>query len=165
MKIYIDADVFVSNIIGEESNHKGSKLFIKYILDNNFPKDVSFLTSRFTGVEIASAIFRRTNNEEKARATLYKLERPWKEKIDLLPIKPKTKVRIDDLVIKLVETALRYGTKFGDTIHANDIESYEIDFLVTWNLKDFEKLKRNIDRLDVLTPKQMLDKLKVIVNE
>ena len=92
MKIYIDSDVFVSNIIEDEDNHKESKKFIDFILSNDFPKDYSFLTSRFTGVEVASAIFRRTNNEEKARATLHKMERPWKDKITPLPLDPKTKI-------------------------------------------------------------------------
>ena len=46
--------------------------------------------------------------------------------------------------ILLMATALKYGTTFGDTIHANDVESYEVDYLVTWNTKDFKKIKKKI---------------------
>ena len=141
MKIYIDSNVFVSNICEDEDNHEQSKKFIEFILKNNFKKEVSFITSIFTEVEVASAVFRRAGNEEKAQATLYKIENPWKEKIILLPYDLDKKIKLDDLVVKLVETALRHGTTFGDTIHANDVESYEIDFLVTWNIKDFKKME------------------------
>lgn len=160
MKIYIDSNVFVSNICEDENNHRPSKEFIDFILNNKFSNDFVFLTSRFTEVEVASAIFRKTKNEEKARATLYKLERPWKEKFHLLPEKVNKKVNLDNLIIKLVETALRHGTSFGDSIHANDIESYNIDFLVTWNIKHFKNMVDKIKNLQVVTPTQMLNEIK-----
>lgn len=163
MKVYIDSNVFVSNVCDDEDNYKPSKEFIDFILNNNFPKEFVFLTSRFTEVEVASAIFRKTKNEERARATLHKLERPWKEKFLLLPKEPNKKINLDDLIVKLVETALRHGTRFGDTIHANDVESYDIDFLVTWNITDFEKMKDKIKTLQVVTPIQMLEELKKIL--
>lgn len=163
MKIYIDSNVFVSKICEDENNHKQSKEFIDFILNNEFPEDFLFLTSRFTEVEVASAIFRKTNNEEKARATLHKLERPWKEKFHLLPENPNKKINLDDLIIKLVETALRHGTPFADTIHANVVESYNIDFLVSWNIKDFKKMKDKIKTLQVVTPVQMLVELKRMI--
>ena len=97
----------------------------------------------------------KTKNEERARATLHKLERPWKEKFHLLPEDPDEKVKLDDMIIKLVETALKHGTKFGDTVHANVVESYDIDFLVTWNIKDFKKMQNKIKKLRVLNPKEM----------
>ena len=155
MKCYIDSNVFVSNICEDEDNHKVSKEFIEFILNNKLPEDIAFLTSRFTEVEVASAIFRKTKNEERARATLHKLERPWKEKFHLLPEDPDEKVKLDDMIIKLVETALKHGTKFGDTVHANVVESYDIDFLVTWNIKDFKKMQNKIKKLRVLNPKEM----------
>jgi len=160
MKIYIDSNVFVSTICEDEGTHKDSKEFIDFVLANNFEKDTSFITSIFTEVEVASAVFRRTNNQEKAQATLYKIENPWKEKIALLPYDLEKKIKLSDLVIKLVETALRHGTTFGDTIHANDVESYDIDFLVTWNIKDFKKMQDKIKRLQVLTPLDMQEILK-----
>lgn len=160
MKIYIDSNIFVDNVIETEQHHKESKEFIDFILNNNPSKDVAFFTSRFTEVEVASAVYRRTNNEDKAQATLYKLEKPWKNKILLFPPDPKKKLRIDDFVIKLVETALRYGTTFGDTVHANDVESYDIDYLVTWNTTDFQKMKNKIPKLKIVSPKEMLDILK-----
>jgi len=166
MKVYIDSNVFVSNICEDEDNNKSSKDFIDFILNTNFSKGLMFLTSRFTEVEVASAIFHKTKNEERARATLYKLERPWKKKFQLLPEKANKKINLDDLIIKLVETALRHGTRFGDTVHANDVESYNIDFLVTWNITDFEKMKDKIKTLQVVTPTQMLVELKrMIENE
>jgi predicted nucleic acid-binding protein len=131
-----------------------------YLIKTLFPRDVIFCTSRFTEVEVASAIFRRTKNEDKARSMLHKIERPWKNKICLFPENPKVKVNLDDLVIKLVETALRYGTSFGDTVHANDAESYSIDYLVTWNGKDFKHLPINIKSLNVTNPSKMLRILK-----
>lgn len=162
MKIYIDVNTFVSYVRKTEINHEKSKIFIDFILNKDFLKEILFFTSRFSSVGVASAIYRRTSNQDKARATLHKLERPWSNKILPLPEKPDEKIKIDDLVIKLVETALKYGTKFEDTIHANDVESYEIDYLVTWNTKDFKKLERKIKRLKVLTPPQMLEILKKI---
>jgi hypothetical protein len=106
-------------------------------------------------VEVGSAVFRRSNSQNHARATLHKLTRAWSDKIFPLPENPSERIKIDNLIIKLVETALKYGTTFGDTIHANDVESYEIDHLVTWNLKDFKKLERKIKKVKVLTPKDM----------
>ena len=160
MKIYIDSNVFVSSVINTEQTHSESKKFMDYLIKTQFPKEVIFCTSRFTEVEVASAIFRRTKNEDKARSTLHKIERPWKNKICLFPENPKVKVNLDDLVIKLVETALRYGTSFGDTVHANDAESYSIDFLVTWNVRDFKRLPKNIRGLKVENPTKMLKILK-----
>lgn len=159
MRIYIDSNVFVSCVIVEEAEHERSKKFIDAVLNNTFQKDISFFTSRFTEIEVASAIFRRTKNEDKARATLHKIERPWSNKIFPLPEDPKEKIKIDDFVIKLVETALKNGTNFGDSIHANHVESYAIDYLVTWNLKDFKKLETNVNSLKVVTPEQMLNVL------
>lgn len=160
MKIYIDSNVFVSNILTNETNHKESKDFIDFLLENNFPDNLLFLTSAFTEVEIASAVFRQTKNEETARATLHKLERPWRDKFHLLPDKIDKKIKLDNLIIKLVETALRHGTTFGDSVHANVVESYNIDFLVTWNIKHFKKMEEKIKELKVITPKEMLNKLK-----
>jgi predicted nucleic acid-binding protein len=163
MKIYIDSNVFVSNVCDDEDHHTSSKEFIDFILTNNLPEDFLFLTSRFTEVEVASAIFRKTKNEDRARATLHKLERPWREKFLLLPKEPSKKISLDDLIVKLVETALKHGTRFGDTVHANDVESYNIDFLVTWNIVDFIKMKEKIVNLQVVTPVQMLEELKKMI--
>ncbi len=164
MKIYVDSDVFVSNISHDEINHEASKEFINFILTTNFPKGYLLLTSRFTEVEVSSAVFRKTKNEDKARATLYKLERTWKHKFILLPEKATKKINLDDLIIKLVETALRHGTRFGDTVHANDVESYNIDYLVTWNIKDFKQMEEKIKTLQVVKPTQMLEILKNNMN-
>ena len=160
MKIYIDSNVFVSSVIDAERTYVESKKFMDYLIKTQFPKDIIFCTSRFTEVEVASAIFRRTQNEDKARSMLHKIERPWKNKICLFPENPKVKVNLDDLVIKLVETALRYGTSFGDTVHANDVESYSIDYLVTWNDKHFKRLPISIKSLNVANPFRMLKILK-----
>lgn len=163
MKIYIDSNVFVSNICEDEDDHEQSKEFFEFILKNNFKEEVSFITSIFTEVEVASAVFRRTGNEEKAQATLYKIENPWKEKIALLPYDLEKKIKLNDLVVKLVQTALRHGTTFGDTVHANDVESYDIDFLVTWNIRDFKKMEEKIGKLKVVTPTQILTELKKMI--
>ena len=160
MRAYIDSDVFVSCVMEKEKNHIKSKEFIDFITSTNLKNDILFFTSRFTEVEVASAVFRRSKNEDKARATLQKMERPWSNKIFPLPEKPNKRIKIDDLVIKLVETAIRYGTKFGDTVHANDVESYALEYLVTWNKKDFKVLKEKISSLKVVDPEEMLVILK-----
>jgi len=159
MKVYIDSDVFVSYVRKTEKNHKNSKKFLDFIIKNNL-KDVNFFTSRFTEVEVGSAIYRRTKRQDRARATLHKMTRSWANKIFPLPENPNKKIKIDNLIIKLVETALKYGTRFGDSIHANDVESYDIDYLVTWNIKDFKKLEKKIKKLTVLEPVEILKILK-----
>lgn len=157
---YIDSDVFVSSVRQKEQYHKESKEFIDFVVKEKIASNIAFFTSRFTEVEIASAIFRQTRDKDRARATLHKLERPWKNKISLLPEKPSKKINLDDLIIKLVETTLKYGTRFGDTVHANNVESYAIDYLVTWNKKDFLKLEKKIKKLKVLNPTEMLKGIK-----
>ena len=160
MKVYIDSNVFVSYVMRSEKEHNDSKTFINYIIKNSFNKDINFFTSRFTEVEVGSAVFRRSKRQDRARATLHKMTRSWANKIFPLPENPNKKIKIDNLIIKLVETALRYGTNFGDSVHANDVESYEIDYLVTWNIKDFKKLEKKIKRLKVLNSIDMLNILK-----
>lgn len=161
IKIYIDSNVFVSYVMSDEKEHKDSKEFIDYILNNNLlKKKIYIFTSRFTGVEVASAIFRRTKNEDKARALLYKIQKPWSKRIYLLPKNPETKIKIDGFVSELIETALKFGTPFGDTIHANDLLKYEINYFVTWNVKHFSCMQNTIPVLKVKTPLEMLTDLK-----
>ncbi len=161
MKIYIDSNVFVSYVKRDEGqNHKDSKSFLEFILRNNF-EDVTFFTSRFTEVEVGSAVYRRSKQQNQARATLHRLTRAWANKIFPLPENPSEKIKIDNLIVKLVETALNYGTTFGDTIHANDVESYDVDYLVTWNLRDFKKLEKKIKKVKVLTPTGMREILEM----
>ncbi len=160
-KIYIDSNVFVSYVLPEEKGYKESKDFIDYVLNNNLlKKKIYIFTSRFTGVEVASAIFRRTKDEDKARALLYKIQKPWSKIIYLLPRNPETKIKVDEFVSDLIETALKFGTHFGDSIHANDLSKYDINYFVTWNVRHFSQMQGIIPTLKVRTPIEMLSDLK-----
>jgi len=84
VNIYIDSDVLVASEIPKEPNHKESKRFMEYVLKKKKSNNVKFFTSRFTLLEIASAIIRRTKNVDKAYSFIHRLTSTWKESISSL---------------------------------------------------------------------------------
>lgn len=162
--IAIDSDVIVSSEISSESNHKESKKFMDYILSIKI-KDIFFFTSIFTFLELASAMIRRTKNKDKTYSLLYRITKSWKKVINPLPLSsskkqvtPNTFSR--DLVDNLIETAIKYNTKSGDTIQSQAIIENQIDCFVTWNKKDFILLEKKISNFKVLTPTEFLCEVK-----
>jgi len=162
--IAIDSDVIVASEIAIESNHKDSKEFMDYILSDKL-KDVFFFTSIFTFLELGSAMIRRTKDKDKAYSLLYRITPSWKNVINPLPlsiskkqITPNTFSR--NLIDSLIETAIKFNTKSGDTIQTQAILENQIDCFITWNKKDFVILEKNIPNFKVLNPKEMLSELK-----
>lgn len=154
--IYIDSDVIVSAEIAAECNHEASKDFMQHVLKNNNP-DVTFCTSVFTFLELASAMIRRTNDEDKAYSLLYRSRNSWKKLVKPLPpLPPKDMTSFPRLVDSLIETSIRFRTPSGDTIHAQTIAANEIDYLVTWNKKHFSHLSKHLGSLKVRTPAEAL---------
>ncbi len=162
--IAIDSDVIVASEIDNETNHKESKEFMDYILSQKV-KDVFFFTSLFTFLELASAMIRRTKNKDKTYSLMYRISKSWKKVINPLPfssskkqITPNTFSR--DLVDNLIETAIKYNTKSGDTIQSQAILENQIDCFITWNKKDFKILEKSIPNFKVLNPKEIITELK-----
>jgi len=159
MDIYIDSDVIVASEINNEENHAESEKFMEYVLGNKNP-DITFYTSVFSFVELASAMIRRTNNSDKAYSLLYRIRNSWKKSIKPLPpIPAKLRASFTGLVETLIETSIKYRTPSADTIHAQTIAGYEINYVVTWNKKHFSYMEHQIPNLKILTPPEMLEVL------
>lgn len=158
--IYIDSDVIVASEMEDEPNHKESKNFMERVL-NNENSDILFITSVFTFLELASAMIRRTNDEDKAYSLLYRIGKSWKDSIKPVPpILPKKLTSFTRLVDSLVETAIKFHTPFGDTIHAQTAAWHEVDYLITWNKKHFSNMEKQVEGLKLLTPIEVLEELK-----
>jgi predicted nucleic acid-binding protein len=161
INVYIDSDVIVASEIEQEEHHKESKRFVEYVLKNRKP-DITFSTSVFTFLELASAMIRRTNNSDKAYSLLYRIRNSWKDSIrPLPPLPPERLTSFTRLVDTLIETSLKYRTPAGDTIHAQTVSNHEIDYLVTWNKGHFSHLAKEIDGLRIVTPEESLRELGV----
>ena len=157
MDIYIDSDVIVSSEINNEENHSESREFMEYMLTNKDPA-ITFYTSVFSFVELASAMIRRTGNSDKAYSLLYRIRNSWQKSIKPLPpIPAKRSASFTSLVETLIETSIKYRTPSADTIHAQTIAGYEIDHVVTWNKKHFSDMQHQIANLRILTPSEMLE--------
>ena len=161
--IAIDSDVIVASQIENEGNHAESKKFMDFILTNKI-NELYYFTSIFTFLELASAMIRRTKDQDKAYSLLYKIRTNWKEMINPLPLLDSKKALSSkafstNLIDKLIETSIKFGTKSGDTIQAQAIVENQIDFFVTWNKKDFIELEKQIPNFKVLTPTEMFDQI------
>jgi len=161
--ISIDSDVFIASEISTEPNHKKSKEFMEYILSNKL-KDMFFFTSIFTFLELASAMIRRTNDKDKPYSLLYRITNSWKKTINPLPLtSSKKQVSANtfskEVVDNLIETAIKFNTKSGDTIQSQAILENQIDCFITWNKKDFLRLQKKIKDFKVLNPSEFLDKI------
>jgi predicted nucleic acid-binding protein len=162
IEIYIDSNVIVASEIEEEEEHQKSEEFMEYVLASK-GTDTIFFTSVFTFSELASAMIRRTNNKDKAYSLLYQIRNSWKKFIKPLPPIPgKKRADFIELVETLIESAIRFRTPSADTIHAQTVAGYEINYLVTWNKKDFSEMEKQINGLKVLTPTEMLEELRKI---
>ncbi len=160
INIYIDSDVIVSSENRKEINHKESKNFMKFVIKNK-NQEISFFTSVFTFLELASAIIRRKKNKDKAYSLLYRIRNTWKDSINPLPpIPPKKLTSFTRFIDTLIETSIKFYTPAGDTIHAHTVAGNEIDYLVTWNKKHFKRLEKKIATLKVVNPPEMLNILK-----
>jgi hypothetical protein len=162
MYIYIDSNVIVSAEIPFESTHSQSKAFMEFAerIHSRFP-DVKFATSVFTFLELASAMIRRTNSEDKTLALLYRVSTRWQSWIKpVAPIDPKKPRTFKQLVDSLVVTAVKFHTPSADTLHAQTIYLYDFDYLVTWNKKDFQGMLKEMKKLTILTPQEMYMRLR-----
>ena len=158
--VYIDSDVIVSAEIVAECNHGASKEFMEYVLKND-KSDITFCTSVFTFLELASAMMRRTNSEDKAYSLLYRSRNSWKKFVKPLPpLPPKDMTSVTRFVDSLIETSIRFHTPSGDTIHAQTIATHEIDYLVTWNKRHFSHLSKHLRSLKIRTPAEALDEFR-----
>lgn len=148
---YIDSNVFVQYAKKDHNLHNRSKKFIDLIINKYSKcKELKFFASRFSGVEIASAL-RRKNSRKDAEAFLFKKENMWKNVFLPLPPSPKEKFQIDNFISELMEIALKFGTDSSDTIQTHAIDTYkeELDFVVT-NDKDFvDRLGKKYRRIKV----------------
>ncbi|MBA7604141.1 hypothetical protein ES703_11260 [subsurface metagenome] len=159
MDVYIDSNVIVASEIKEEENHIESKKFMEHVLGNRNP-DITFSTSVFSFVELASAMIRRTSNSDRAYSLLYRIRNSWKKSIKPLPpIPAKHRTSFTGLVDTLIETSIKYHTPSADTIHAQTVAGYEVNYVVTWNKKHFSYMEQQIPNLTVLTPTEMLNEL------
>lgn len=156
MDIYIDSDVIVASEIEDEDNHKESKKFMEQVLANK-NANITYYTSIFSFLELASAMVRRTNNSDKAYSLLYRIRNSWKKSIKPLPpIPSKSRASFTELVDALIETSIKYRTPAGDSIHAQTMSAYEIDYMVTWNKKHFSCMEKKLPNLRVFTPTEMM---------
>lgn len=158
--VYIDSDVIVASEMEDELNHEESKNFMGRVLGKE-NGDILFITSVFTFLELASAMMRRTNDENKAYSLLYRIRNLWKDSIKPVPPMPPRKLTsFTRLVDRLVETSVKFHTPFGDTIHAQTAAWHEVDYLITWNKKHFAYMEKKIDGLKLLTPSEALEEFK-----
>lgn len=163
--VYIDSDVIVASEISTEENHRESKKFMKYVIENKDPK-FTFFTSIFTFLELASSMIRRTRDKDKTYSLLYRVMRTWKGSINPLPpIHSKKLTSFTRLVDSLIETSIKFRTRSGDTIHAQTVAQNDINYFITWNKKHFSHLGKKIKNFRVLTPSELLAKLETIKKE
>ncbi len=157
--VYIDSNVIVAAEIAGERNHNESEKFMDRVLNARVP-EISYVTSVFTFLELASAMIRRTKNQDKTYSLLYRIQKTWRESIKPYPpLEPAKSTSYTRLVNALVETAIRFRTPSGDTIHAQTIALYKCDYLVTWNVRHFSLMNKKIKGLKILKPPEMLAEL------
>lgn len=160
INIYIDSDVIVASEIEEEAYCEESKKFMEYVLRSE-NSDITFITSVFTFLELASAMIRRTKDEHKAYSLLYRIKSSWKDSIKPVPpIPPKKLTSFTRLIDTFIETSIKFRTPSGDTIHAQTAAWHEIDYLITWNKKHFSHMEKQIKNLRVLTPTEVSEEFK-----
>src|SRR5712692_4206647 len=154
--VYIDSDVIVAAEIVGEPNHAESKKFMDLVLNARVP-EISYVTSVFTFLELASAMIRRTKNQDRTYSLLYRIQKTWRESIKPYPpLEPAKSTSYTRLVNSLVESAIRFRTRSGDTIHAQTIALYKCDFFVTWNVHHFSVVSKKIKGLKILKPPEMV---------
>lgn len=165
INIYIDTDVIVAAEMKDEQNHAESKKLMDYVLRQEHP-DTTFITSVFSFLELASAMIRRTKNQHRTYSLLYQIKNSWKDSIKpVLPLPTKKLTSFSRLVDRLVETAIKFRTPSGDTIHAQTAAWHETDYLITWNTKHYSYMKKQLKSLKVMTPTKLLEELNKLYPE
>jgi hypothetical protein len=167
MYIYIDSNVIVSSEIKSESNYADSSEFMEFAekIHSRFP-DVMFVTSVFTFLELASAMIRRTQNEDKTLSLLYRVTTMWESWIKpVAPLAPGKRTSFKRLIDSLIGTAIKFHTPAADTIHAQTVYLYDFDYLVTWNKADFQGMVKEMKKLTIVTPSEMYARLRDLVRE
>ncbi len=166
---YIDTNIFVGYARKKEDNHKASKEAIDYIkknmTDKRFNRKFDFFTSRFTEAEIASALKRRKESENKIRAFLHKMNSPsWAKAV--IPL-PEEDMAIKQFVPLVVETAIKLGAKFADNVQACCVNLYKdsIDYVVTEDRNFKNKLIKKMKRIKIVDTQTMLILLKKLRTE
>jgi len=163
LNVYIDSDVLVSSEISGEPHHVESKKFMEYVLKSR-KEDIKFFTSVFTFLELASAMIRRTKNQDKAYSLLYRVRNSWKKFINPLP--PMDKITsFTNLIDTLIESSIKFRTPAGDTIHAHTFAEKEMNYFITWNTKHFDGMKKKIKGIKILTPTDVLEEFEKIKKE
>lgn len=153
--IYIDSNVIVASELDDEKQHAESREFMQRVLGTREP-DTYYVTSVFTFLELASAMIRRTQSEDRALALLYKIRNSWKKSIrPVSPLPTKQFTSFTALIDSLIDTTMKFQTRSADTIHAQSVYIYDFDYLVTWNAKDFVHLKKTMTGLTILNPREM----------
>lgn len=158
--VYIDSNVIVSSEIRGETTHKESKKFMKHVLQNKDYGTV-FTTSIFTFLELASSMIRRTKTKDRAYSLLYQISKSWKNSLVPLPL-IRGRPSFTKMIDVLIETAIKYHTSSGDTIHAHAVSENDIDYFVTWNKPHFKRLGKKLRNLKILNPTEMLEELRNI---
>lgn len=164
--VAIDTDVIVASEIDNEKNHLESKKFRDYVLDSN-AEELSFFTSIFTFLELASAMNRRTKDNDKAYSLVYRITRSWKDKINPLPLSSYKKSMTPNSFSKkwiddLIETSIKFNSKSADTIQIQTILENQIDCFITWNKKDFLRLEKEIEGFKIFNPTEFLEEINKI---
>jgi predicted nucleic acid-binding protein len=157
INVYIDSNVFVASELEEEQNHTESKRFMDYVLKAKH-LEMTFSTYVFTFLELASAMIRRTKNKDRAYSLLYQIRSSWKDAIKPLGPLPTSKhASFTRLVDTLIETSIAFCTPSGDTIHAQTVARYDLDYLITWNKDHFSEMQTQFKNLKILNPKEALE--------
>jgi predicted nucleic acid-binding protein len=157
-RVYIDTNVFISAISRKEEQYDISKKFLDTILKDDLQAEYNFFTSGFTLLELVTNVRRKTRSKDKARSLAWQLKQSWKDKIQMLGFKTDSVPIFFD---QLVETAIDLGITTGDIIHSQLMLDSKMDFLITWNKKDFLNLNKKMKKLQIMTPTEFL---KILVN-
>lgn len=152
--IFIDTDVIVASQIKSEKNHAESRRLMDFVLKSK-SRRFEFYVSVFSFLELASAIIRRTDSKDKAYSLLWQITKSWKGRIK--PIVPEAGVAsFNTLIDHLIDTAIKFKTRTGDTIQAHSFATLELKYFVTWNVKDFRLMSKKL-KVKTLTPTDMLE--------
>jgi len=164
MIVYIDSNIFVNaKRRKEKTTHKISKEFMDYVIKLNRKEDkIDFFTSRYTGVELASAMIRQTQNKYRAKSILYELGKEWEDKIGLIPENPKKTIKWEDFLKRLQEIVIEYKVPASDSIHAMALLELSPNYFVTWNKKHFAPLIKKMKNTIMVDPKEFMSELKKV---
>lgn len=163
IKVYVDSNVFVNAKRRKEKTNKISKEFMRYVIKLNKRIDkINFFTSRYTGVELASAMIRQTGNRYRAKSILYELGKEWEDKIGLVPGNPGKEIKWEELIQKLQTIVIEYKVPASDSFTTMAILDLNPNYFVTWNKKHFNFLIKKIKNTIMVNPEEFMRELKKI---